>query len=297
MCALVLAWAACGPLGEPEAEGEPSAERLTSHPAEDRSPAWSPDGEVLLFASERDGNREIYSLEAGASGPRRMTDNSGLDDSPAWAPDGDRFVFQSARSGGAGLWVASWPEGEPELLVEDESPELVPDWSPDGRWVAFMSRRDGNAELYRVEVASGRLERLTDDPHRDVWPRYEADGESLVFFSRRGTAGEHDDLYRLELADLSVTRLTEHPDHHDFVPDPSPVDGRIVAGFSDRAAGRRELVLYGSGGEVLARFAKGYHRVFHPVWSPDGTSIVYAARVAEGEAADLYRIRAPQAAD
>lgn len=282
---------------EPATGGAADPRRLTDHPAEDRAPSWSPQGDRLLFTSDRDGDFEVYSIRADGDGLERLTVNPGADLDPAWSPDGDRFVFQSVRAGVAGLWIArfgtSGDRGEPELLLEDASAELVPDWSPDGRWVAFGSERDGNPELYRVEIGTGRVERLTVEPYRDHWPRYFPDGKSLVFFSRRGTAGEHDDLYRLELATLEVTRLTDHPGHHDFVPDPSPDGERVVAGMSDRVAGRRELVVHTSDGKAVTRFAGGLHRVFHPAWSPDGKTIVFAARVADGDRADLYLVPAP----
>lgn len=265
--------------------------RLTTQPAEDRSPAWSPDGELLLFTSQRTGNYEIYSMRADGSGIEQLTDHPAADESPAWAPGGDRIVFQSGRTDSPGLWILELPAGEPRLLLSDPSPELVPDWSPDGLSIAFMSKRDGNPELYRVAVESGEIERLTTEIYRDVWPRYEPDGRSLVFFSRRASGGEFDDLFRLDLETRGVTRITEHPTHHDFVPDVAPGGERIVAAMSDRKAGRRELVIFDSRGNVLERLADHYHRVFHPVWSPDGTRIAYAARTAEGQNADIYLIQ------
>lgn len=266
--------------------------RLTTHPAEDRSPSWSPDGTRLLFESDRDGDFEIYVIGRDGSGLRRLTDSPGGDRSPAWSPDGERFVFGSERDGARGLWIGDLAGGEPRSLIADPSPELVPDWSPDGAWVAFSSERDGNLELYRVRIEDGSLERLTDDPHRDLWPRYSPDGGSLVFFSRRGTSGATDDLYRLDLASGAVTRITTHPGHHDFVPDYAPDGVRVVAGLSDRERGRRELVIHHLVQRTVRPFAGGYHRVFHPAWSPDGGWIAYAARATEGAAADIYLERA-----
>lgn len=292
LCLIALAAALLSVAAEPATAQAPyeGPIRLTDHPAEDRSPSWSPDGERLLFASDRDGAYEIYSIGKDGTDLERLTHHPASDESPAWAPAGDRFVFQSDRDGTAGLWVKELIGGQPRLLIADESAELVPDWSLDGRWIAFMSERDGNPELYRVSVETVVVERLTEEEYRDVWPRYFPDGRSLLFFSRRATAGLFDDLFRLDLETRSVTRITEHPTHHDFVPDVSPDGERIVAGMSDREAGRRELVILDPGGQVLRRFADGYHRVFHPTWSPDGRWIAYAARVADGEGADLYLV-------
>lgn len=262
--------------------------RLTDHPAEDRAPSWSPSGDRLLFASDRDGDFEIYSIRPDGTGLERLTHDPAADRSPAWSPDGARFVFESDRGGSNGLWIQELETAEAELLLSDPSPVLVPDWSPDAEWIAFTSERSGNPDLYRISLRDGSIERLTDDPYRDLWPRFSPDGDRLVFFSRRATAGRFDDLFVLDLDSRAVTPITDHPTHHDFVPDFAPDGRRIVAGMSDREAGRRALVIHdpADGGE--RRFAGGHHRVFHPAWSPDGRWIAYAARAADGERADIY---------
>ena len=266
--------------------------QLTSHAAEDRSPSWSPDGERLLFASDRDGDSEIYIVERGGGGLRRLTEHPASDRSPAFSPDGRRFVFESDREGPNGLWIQELSGGEATLLFSDPSPELVPDWSPDGEWIAFTSERDGDPELYRIALESGAVERLTVSEQRDLWPRYSPGGDRLAFFSRRATEGRFDDLFVLELGSGSVSAVTAHPTHHDFVPDFSPDGEHLVAGMSDRAAGVRELVIHHLTEGVVHRFAGGYHRVFQPAWSPDGRWIAYAARTADGRAADIYLVRA-----
>ena len=270
-----------------------NSRQLTHHPAEDRAPAWSPDGTRLLFASDRDGDYEIYSIQADGTELLRHTDNDVSDLSPAWAPTGDRFVFESQRQAPNGLWIQELADGRARLLLPDPSPELVPDWSPDGDSIVFTSVRHGNPDLYRISTDGGAVERLTVNEYRDAWPRYSASGDALIFFSRRATAGIFDDLFLLELGSRSVTRVTEHPTHHDFAPDFAPDGRRVVAGMSDREAGRRELAVHGLDGETLGRFAQGYHRVFQPTWSPDGRWIAFAARVGEDDRADVYVVPAP----
>ena len=68
--------------------------RLTDDPASDRTPAWSPDGERIAFASDRDGTYDIYAMNADTSGRARLTESSFADDFfPDWSPDGTRIAL------------------------------------------------------------------------------------------------------------------------------------------------------------------------------------------------------------
>ena len=67
----------------------------------DGSPSWSPDGGRIAFDSLRDGNGEIYVMNADGSGQTRLTDDPGFDGSASWSPDGSRIAFQSFRDGDA----------------------------------------------------------------------------------------------------------------------------------------------------------------------------------------------------
>lgn len=59
--------------------------RLTNNPAEEYYPAWSPNGQRIAFASDRDGNFEIYVMKANGSSPTRLTNNPAYDADPDWA--------------------------------------------------------------------------------------------------------------------------------------------------------------------------------------------------------------------
>ena len=269
-----------------------AADRLTTNPAEDRSPDCSPDGTRVALQSDRYGSFDLFQFDLESGELERLTADRGDEISPAWSPEGTRLVFHRTPAEGeataAGLWILDLETRERTLLLEEASRELTPDWSPDGGWIAFGSERNGKPDLYRVRVDGSGLERLTDNPYRDAWPRYSPDDSAVLFFSRRDTEGEFDELYVMDLSGRAIRRLTHHPDHHDFAASWSPDGSRVVTGESRRAENRRDLVILDLEGEVRERFATGYHRVFQPVWCADG-SIVYAARTEDGAAADLYR--------
>ena len=71
--------------------------RLTKSRGDDWSPSWSPDGKRIVFSSGRDGNREIYVMDADGRNQLNLTNSPQGDYSPSWSPDGERIVFSSAR--------------------------------------------------------------------------------------------------------------------------------------------------------------------------------------------------------
>jgi Tol biopolymer transport system component len=80
----------------PATGGKPR--RLTSSPADDADPAWRPDtGDAIAFASQRDGDWEIFTMTADGSGQRQLTTNDTDDQDPAWSDDGSHLAFESKR--------------------------------------------------------------------------------------------------------------------------------------------------------------------------------------------------------
>ena len=68
-------------------------------------PVWSPDGRRIAFGSDRDGNNEIYVMDADSSNIRRLTHTSDKERTPAWSPDCKQIAFVSDRGGNWGIYV------------------------------------------------------------------------------------------------------------------------------------------------------------------------------------------------
>ncbi|MHB1377003.1 MAG: TolB family protein, partial [Candidatus Humimicrobiaceae bacterium] len=80
---------------------------LTKDPAADDSdPFWSPDGKMISFQSDRDGNGEIYVMNADGTGQINLTKDPAADDGePFWSPDGKMIAFNSNRDGNWEIYV------------------------------------------------------------------------------------------------------------------------------------------------------------------------------------------------
>ena len=90
-------------------------------------PAWSPDGSRIAWSSERDGNREIYVMDADGSNPTNLTGDPGYDSSPAWSPDGQRILFNSRRDGNLEIYVMDADGSNQVRLTRNATSDGFPD--------------------------------------------------------------------------------------------------------------------------------------------------------------------------
>ena len=149
----------------------------------------------IAFASDRDGNWEIYVMDVNGGNPRNLTNDPSDDRDPSWSPDGKRIVFFSNRDGHvidgrptSEIYVMDADGGNPQNLTNDRNDDRFPSWSPDGKRIAFVSDRDGPPryfDIYVMDADGGNLQRLTSDPRDDRNPSWSPDGERIVFGARR----------------------------------------------------------------------------------------------------------------
>ncbi|MGH7563341.1 MAG: TolB family protein [Gemmatimonadota bacterium] len=144
-------------------------------------PGPGPLGERIVFSSDRDGDLEIYVMNADGSGVEQLTDDPGGDFEPAWSPDGSRIVFASDRGQNpefTDLYVMN-ADGSGVTNLTNDPPTLdafdrAPAWSSAGARIAFASDRDGfpNREIYAMNADGTGITRLTDDPAVDSDPAW-----------------------------------------------------------------------------------------------------------------------------
>ncbi len=164
--------------------------RLTFDPAEDRDPAWSPDGRWLAFASHRGGNWDLYLMDMTSGTVVRLTRDPGFDAGPTWSPDGQWLAYESYRDNNLDLRIISVDGEQNYRLTTAPAPDYSPAWSPDGRHIVFTSYRNGNRDLYLFPLDTGEsgVINLTQTPEEDEdRAAWSPDGTFLAYTT--GVAG------------------------------------------------------------------------------------------------------------
>jgi hypothetical protein len=192
---------------------------------------WQP---RIAFSSDRDGDREIYTMDHDGEDVQRLTWSPASEENPAWSPAWTRLAFQSDRSGNCDIFsmradcdsTAADPETCYDLrqLTDDPTDDLLPAWSPDGRSIAFVSMRDGDPEIYVMDSNGQNQRRLTFSASSEWRPAWLPDSTGLVFVSDRSG---NNDIYQLTVPEPGAGPLASEPEVTPVIV--SPADDRDPA--------------------------------------------------------------------
>ena len=151
-------------------------------------------GTRIVFASNREGNVQIYTMNADGSGQARLTYDGGNDDYPRWSPSGAKILFQSDRDNpGTGyndIYTMNSDGTGQVRLTADTNDNCAPSWSSDGSKVVFQSLRDGqHYQIYSMNAdGSGQLN-LSNSSGNDRQPSWSPNGAKIAFASDRDHTG------------------------------------------------------------------------------------------------------------
>ncbi len=224
--------------------------------------------ELIAFASNRDGDFEIYMFYADGRGTVRLTHSAGDDQHPTFSPTGEQLAHSSGRVPfNTELFVFDLSDTVSRNLSQFPAGDYHPEWSPDGSHIAFASLRDRNWELYVIDADGSHTIRLTRHPAFDGYPTWSPDSRRIAFASARAVFA------------------------------PAGIDSAELTAIEDaqRAPGRapdfdHQIFVVDADGQRLQRLTNSPSFDSEPTWSPDGTHIAFASN--RDGVSDIWIMRA-----
>lgn len=222
----------------------------------------------IAFTSDRDGDREIYLMNADGSNPRQITDNTHYDALPVISNDGTKIAFLSDRGGsGSGeMYIMDVDGSNVQQVTSSPSSPQFYSWSPDDSKIAYTDPRSGNYEIYTIETDGSNRTRLTNDSALDMDPSWSEDGK-IAFRSNRSGSQE---IHTMDADGSNKQQITTNTG---FIPRWSP-DGDKIA-FTSGRSGNLEIYVMNSDGTGLRQVTDDGDFDSFPTWSADGNSIAF----------------------
>ena len=225
----------------------------------------------IVFVSTRDGNQDIYSMNADGTNVTRLTSNGANDVEPAISPDGTKVVFQTTRDGNNEIYVMSIDGSSQTNRTNNPAHDYSPRWSPDGARIVFVSTRTGSQEIFTMNADGTEVTQLTHNAFSEWNPAYSPDGAKIAYHTDRD--GNYE-VYAMNADGSNQTRLTSNAAFDDY-PVWSPDGTQIV--FHSTRDGNDEVYKMGAGGTSQASLSNNPSADWEGAWSPDGAKVVFRA--------------------
>lgn len=175
------------------------------------------DGKHIVFTSTRNGDLDIFTMDADGSNVTQLTNELGYDGGPFWSYDGSKIVYRAEhpktpeeikdykelyaagliRPGNLEIWVMNADGSNKHQVTRNGAANFAPYWLPDGKRIVFASnqadpKNGRDFDLYLINEDGTGQRRITYHPDFDGFPMFSSDGKRLVWASNRNGKAPHE---------------------------------------------------------------------------------------------------------
>jgi Tol biopolymer transport system component len=201
--------------------------RFTTEPQADIAPVWSPRGDRIVYASQKNDAFQLFEKALDGTPARLLLSTSQNKQATDWSPDGRYLLFRTitlARNADIDIWALPLESGQmPFAVVRTPFEERDAQFSPDGKWIAYHSNESGQHEIY-VQPFQGAGDRMRISKDGGVQARWRSDGRELFYLTLQG--------------ELVAVPIAVRPDARSLQP------GRAVPLFQARAGPVQGVALH-----------------------------------------------------
>jgi Tol biopolymer transport system component len=238
------------------------------------SPATLAAQEKIAFMSQRDGNGEIYVMNADGTNQLRLTFNPAFDSEPAFSRAGDKIAFMSFRDGNAEIYIMHADGSSQTRLTNHPGSDAQPAFSPDGSKIAFVSTRSGQVSIWLMNVDGSNPVELFDGIG-GAEPEFSPDGTKIVF-GGNGGSGSDTEVWTMNADGTGRNNISQDALSFEYSPSFSQ-DGTKIVYFRDPRMGSPQPGIYmmNLDGSNKVNISNNGGVDQNPAYSPDGTRIVF----------------------
>jgi len=228
-------------------------------------PAWSPDGNSLVYTTYKKGNPDLYLIDFQRKKVSELLGFQGLNMGAEFSPNGKEIALVLSKDGNPEIYLYSVKQKKLKRLTYYRGVDSGPSWSPNGREIAFSSDRSGTPQIYIMDKEGGNLRRVSFTGGYNTSPDWSPRGDQIVY---AGMKGKMFDIYTLNVHSRKTEKLTDSLFTGGTNEEPcwSP-DGRYIA-YSATRGGKREIFVMEASGANKRKLAGLPGDCFSPAWSP-----------------------------
>ncbi|MGX7666605.1 TolB family protein [Flavobacterium pedocola] len=232
------------------------------------------------FASTRDGNYEVYTMNTDGSNQTNRSNSPKTDYGFGWSYDCRKILFYSNREGNDQIYIMNGDGSNPVNLSNNKANDRIPVFSNDNGKIAFVSdRNDKNGDIFIMDHDGKNTVQITSNAYFEESPSFSNNSRKLLFTRELKdlndpNAAGNGEIFSIDLKSKKETRLT-NKEGYDSGAVYAP-DGKKIAFYGyDKTTKFYDLYLMNPDGSQLEKLTDDAPEDYSPSWSPDGNWIAF----------------------